>query len=104
MQLTLQRTPSLDIRSRARARMQARVNFNDNEIISSNLVMESMTRFHSVKEHRAHIQTDRNDIRPQTAQFYNERISTDPVLVTWQSTVHGPPEDGFNTLRTVRVI
>jgi len=36
-----------------------------------------------------------NDIRPQTAQFYNELISTAPILVTWQSTVYGPPEDGF---------
>jgi len=36
-----------------------------------------------------------NDILPQTAQFYNERISTDPILVTWQSTVNEPPEEGF---------
>ena len=34
------------------------------------------------KEHQTHIQTDCNDIRPQTAQFYNERISTDLNLVT----------------------
>jgi len=39
--------------------------------------------------------TERNDVRPQTAQFYNERLSTDPILVTWQSTAYGPPEDGF---------
>jgi hypothetical protein len=39
--------------------------------------------------------TERNDIRPQTAEFYNERISTDPILVAWQSTVYEPPEDGF---------
>ena len=42
-----------------------------------------------------HTQTDCNDIRPQTTQFYNKRISTDPILVTWQSTVYEPPEDGF---------
>jgi len=36
-----------------------------------------------------------NEVWPQTAQFYNERISTDPILVTWQSTVHETPEDGF---------
>jgi hypothetical protein len=47
------------------------------------------------KEQQTHIQTDCNDIRPQTAQFYNERILTDLNLVNWQSTVHGPPEDGF---------
>jgi len=51
------------------------------------------------KEHqthtRAHTQTEWDDIWPQTAQFYNERISTDPILVTWQSTVYEPPEDGF---------
>jgi len=29
------------------------------------------------KEHQTHTQTDCNDIRPQTAQFRNERISTD---------------------------
>jgi hypothetical protein len=39
--------------------------------------------------------TEWNDILPQTAQFYSERISTDPILVTWQSTVYEPPEDGF---------
>ena len=39
--------------------------------------------FHSVSNTRhTHIQTDCNDIRPQTAQFYNERISTDLSLVT----------------------
>jgi hypothetical protein len=32
-------------------------------------------------------------LRQQTAQFCNERISTDLTLVTWQSTVHEPPED-----------
>jgi len=55
-----------------------------------------MTRFHSVRNTR-HTHTHRqwNDIRPQTAQFYNERISIDPTLVTWQSTVYEPPEDGF---------
>ena len=47
------------------------------------------------KEHQTHTQTDCNDIRPQTAQFYNERILTNLNLVTWQSTVHGPPEDGL---------
>ena len=35
----------------------------------------------------------------KTAQFYNERISTDPILVTWQSTVYEPPEDGLNNGR-----
>ena len=40
--------------------------------------------------------TEWNDIRPQTAQFYNESISTDPILVTCQITVYEPPEDGFN--------
>ena len=47
------------------------------------------------KEHQTHTQTDCNDMGPQTAQFYNERISTDLNLVTWQSTVHEPPEDGL---------
>ena len=28
-------------------------------------------------------------------EIYNERISTDLNLVTWQSTVHGPPENGL---------
>jgi hypothetical protein len=28
-------------------------------------------------------------------RMYNERISTDLNLVTQQSTVHGPPEDGL---------
>jgi len=47
------------------------------------------------KEHQTHAKMEWNDIRPQTAQFYNERTSTDPVLVTWQNTVYGPPENGF---------
>ena len=47
------------------------------------------------KEHQTRKQTDCNDIRPQTAQFYNERISTDLNLVTWQSIVHDPHEDGL---------
>jgi hypothetical protein len=47
------------------------------------------------KEHQTHTQTDCDDIRPQTAQFYNERIPTDLNLVTWQNTVHEPPEDGL---------
>jgi hypothetical protein len=34
------------------------------------------------KEHQTHTQTDCNDIRPQTAQLYNERISTYLNLVT----------------------
>ena len=38
--------------------------------------------------------TEWNDIRQQTAQYYNKRISTDPILVTWQSTVY-EPLDGF---------
>jgi hypothetical protein len=55
------------------------------------------------KEHQTNIQTDCNDIRPHTAQFYNERISTDLNLVTWQSNVHEPPEDGFkNGTKTYR--
>ena len=68
----------------------------------------SMTKFHSV----------RNTTHTHTAQFYNERISTDPILITWQNTVYEPPEDGFkkrpkhvgasvkcfNPLRTVRPI
>jgi hypothetical protein len=45
------------------------------------------------KEH--HKQTDCNDIWPQTAQFHNQRISTDLNLVTWQSIVQEPPEDGL---------
>ena len=47
------------------------------------------------KERQTHIQKDCNDIRPQTAQFCNERISTDLSLVTLQSTVHEPPDDGL---------
>jgi hypothetical protein len=31
----------------------------------------------------------------QTAQFYNEPISTNLNLVTWESTVHEPPKDGL---------
>jgi hypothetical protein len=34
------------------------------------------------KEHQTRTQTDSNDIRPQIAQFYNERISTDLNLET----------------------
>jgi len=59
---------------------------------------DSTRRFHSVRNTRhthTHTQTDCNEVRPQTAQFYNERISTEPVLVTWQSTVYEPPEDGL---------
>jgi len=47
------------------------------------------------KEHQTYTQMEWNDIRPQTAQFYNKRISTDPILVTWQSTVNEPHEDGL---------
>jgi len=47
------------------------------------------------QEHRTHTQMDCNDIWLQTAQFCNECISEDLNLVTWQSTVHGPPEDGL---------
>jgi len=47
------------------------------------------------KEHQTHTQTERNDVRPQTAQFYNKCVSTGPILVTWQSTVYEPTEDGF---------
>jgi hypothetical protein len=57
-----------------------------------------MTSFHSVRNIRhthTHTQTERKDIRPQTAQIYNKRISTFPILVTWQSTVYEPLEDGF---------
>jgi len=50
---------------------------------------------HSVRNTRhTYTQTDCNDIGPQTAQFYSERISTDLKLGTWQSTVHELPEDG----------
>jgi len=45
------------------------------------------------KVHLTH--TDGTDIRPQSAPFYNECKSTDPSLVTWQSAVYEPPEDGF---------
>jgi len=38
--------------------------------------------------------TDGNDIRPHTEQIYNKRTSTDLSLVTAQSTVHEPTEDG----------
>jgi hypothetical protein len=65
-------------------------------------IEQHMTRFHSVRNTRhthththTHTQTEYNDVRPQTAQFYNKRISTDPIFVTWQSTVYEPPEDGF---------
>jgi len=47
----------------------------------------SMKRFHSVRNSRPHTQTEWSDIWPHTAHFYNERISTDPILVTWPSTV-----------------
>jgi hypothetical protein len=42
-----------------------------------------------------HYITDGNDIRPHTAQIYNERTSTDLNLVTAYSTAHEPPEDGL---------
>jgi hypothetical protein len=45
------------------------------------------------KEQPTHTQTDCNDILPQTAQFYNERISTDLILVT----VHEPLKMVSNT-------
>jgi len=48
-----------------------------------------------------HTQTDGNDIRPHTAQIYNERTSADLGLVTAQSTVHEPPEDGLKTDRNM---
>jgi hypothetical protein len=55
------------------------------------------------KEHLTHTQTDCNDIRPQIAQFHSEHIRTDLNLVTWQSTVHEPPEDGLkNATETYR--
>jgi hypothetical protein len=55
-----------------------------------------MTRFHSVRNTRhIHRRAVMTYGRPQTAQFYNKRISTDPILVTWQNTVYEPPEDGF---------
>jgi hypothetical protein len=41
------------------------------------------------------------EVWPQTAQFYNERISTDPILVTWQNTVYEPPEDGLKKDRNM---
>ena len=47
------------------------------------------------KEHQTHTQTDCNDIRPQTAQFYNECVLTDLNLVTWQITAHKPPKYGL---------
>jgi hypothetical protein len=47
------------------------------------------------KEHPTHTQTDCNDIRPQTAQFYNEHLSTDLNLLTWQNTGHEPHEEGL---------
>ena len=43
---------------------------------------------------QTHIQTDGNDIWPHTAQTNNERTSTEPNLVTAQSTAHETPEDG----------
>ena len=46
-------------------------------------------------EHQTQTQTEWDDIPPQTAQFYNKHLSTDTILVTWQSTVNEPPEDGF---------
>ena len=54
----------------------------------------SLSKEHQTHTH-THTQTEWTDIRPQTAQFYNERISTDPILITWQNTVYEPPEDGF---------
>jgi hypothetical protein len=47
------------------------------------------------KEHQTHIHKDCNDIGPQNKKFYKERILTDLSLLTWQSTVHGPPENGL---------
>jgi len=48
----------------------------------------------SLCHYQTHIQTDGNDIRPHTAQTYNEHTSTESNLVTAQSTAHEPPEDG----------
>jgi hypothetical protein len=70
-----------------------------------NLVMEfhgtthththTHTQTHTYTHTYTHKQTEWTDIRPQTAQLYNQRISTDPILVTWQSTVYEPTEEGF---------
>ena len=46
------------------------------------------------QELQTHIQTDGNDIRLHTVQTHNERRSTESILITAQSTVHEPPEDG----------
>jgi len=59
-------------------------------LTEKNLVMHDKVSLS--KEHQTHIQMDCNDIWLQTAQFYNEHISTYLSLVTWQSTVHEPPE------------
>jgi len=46
------------------------------------------------QELQTHIQTDGNGIRQHTVQTHNERTSTESNLVTAQSSVHEPPEDG----------
>jgi hypothetical protein len=53
-----------------------------------------MTRFHQDRNPRHTHTTDDNDIRPHTIQEHNERTSTEFNLVTAQSTVNGPSEDG----------
>jgi len=69
-------------------------------VITVNLCMylEHLTEWKLVSPSQVlqtHTQADGNDIRPHTAQIYNERTSTDLNLVTAWSTVHEPPEDGL---------
>jgi len=58
------------------------------------MVIEFYGQISPGQQLRTHIQTDGNDIRPHTAQTHNERTSTEPNLVTAQSTAHEPHEDG----------
>jgi len=60
-----------------------------------NLVIELNEKVSPRQVLHIHTQTNGNDIGPRTAQICNERTSTNLNLVTAQSTVHEPPEDGF---------
>jgi len=61
-----------------------------------NLAFEGLMRLEllSGQQLRTHIQTEGNDVRPDTVQTHNERTSTEYNSVTVQSTAHESPENG----------
>ena len=70
-----------------------------------NLAFEGLMRLEllSGQQLRTHIQTEGNDVRPDTVQTHNERTSTEYNLVTAQSTAHEPPEDEFRVCGSVHL-